>query len=135
MIQFELVSPEKKLISEPIAMAVIPGEDGELGVGEKHASFVVSLKSGVLKLYRDSMNDQPLHIFIAGGFADITGENCTVLAEEAINVSDIDAAELNKQKKTIEHDLGLAEEQSDKNRYQRHLNLINAKLDAVARAA
>ena len=48
LLQFELVSPEEKLVSEPVRLAVIPGEAGEMGVGANHASIVASLKPGVV---------------------------------------------------------------------------------------
>lgn len=70
-IKFELVSPEEKLVSEPVWHAVIPGEDGELGVGPQHTSLVVALKAGVARLYRKK-GDEPWKIFITGGFADVT---------------------------------------------------------------
>lgn len=131
-IQFELVSPEKKLFSEPVNMVVVPGEEGEMGVGKDHASFVVSLKPGVVSLYKESLNQEPQKVFIAGGFADVTGETCTVLAEEAIYVKDLDVAELTQKISDLEEDLGLAQELADQIRITRNLNLAKAKLAAAA---
>ena len=130
-IEFELVSPEEKLVSEPVALAVIPGEEGVMGVGADHASFVVALQPGVVKLYKDSMNDEPRSIFIAGGFADVTGQLCTVLAEQAVNVDDLNEEEIKTQISDLEEDLGLAEEEMDKIRIGRNLNLAKAKLTAL----
>lgn len=129
-IAFELVSPEEKLVSEPVKMAVIPGEDGELGVGAGHSSFVVSLKPGVVQLYTEG-ESEPRRIFIAGGFADVTGENCTVLAEEAVNVNDLDKADIEQQIKNLNEDLGLAEEEADKRRIKNKLALEKARLQAI----
>ena len=83
-IQFELVSPEEKLVSEPVAMAVIPGDEGEFGVLVGHSALVASLKPGVVELSVDGQDNR--RIFIASGFADVTPEQCTILAEEAVNV-------------------------------------------------
>ena len=132
-IQFELVSPEAKLMSGPVKMAVIPGEEGELGVGAGHAAFVVSLKPGVVKLYAPE-GGEPRRIFIAGGFADISGKNCTVLAEEAAMVDSIDPAQAAQQVKNLIEDLGLAQETADKIRITRQLNLAKARLQAVTGA-
>lgn len=128
-INFELVSPEARLVSEPVFMAVIPGEEGQLGVMAGHASLVASLKAGVVELYGEK-DGEPKKIFIAGGFADVTPENCSILAEEAVNVNDIDVSDLEQTIKTLQHDLQLAEEMTDKIRIQRHILLAEAKLEA-----
>lgn len=130
-IQFELVSPEEKLVSEPVHMAVIPGTEGEMGVGAQHASFVVSLKPGVVKLYKEGLSEDPRRIFIAGGFADVTGENCTVLAEQAVNVDELDASAIEHQIADLNEDLGMAVETTDKLRILRKLELAKAQLGAA----
>ena len=130
-INFELVSPEARLVSEPVDMIIIPGEEGKFGVMAGHASLVASLKAGIVELYKEK-DGEPQKIFIAGGFADVTAENCSVLAEEAINVADLDPAKLEKQLKELRHDLELAEEASDKARLQRHIAMTEAKISAKA---
>ena len=129
-IQFELVSPEEKLVSQPVKMAVIPGEEGEIGVGAGHMSLVSALKPGVLKLYTEGQA-APRRIFIAGGFADITGENCTVLAEEAIDVKNLKQAEIEQKIKNLTEDLGLAAEAADKARIKARLSIEKAKIQAI----
>ncbi|MBL4805071.1 MAG: ATP synthase F1 subunit epsilon [Alphaproteobacteria bacterium] len=128
-INFELVSPEAKLVSEPIHMAVIPGEEGQFGVMAGHASLVASLRAGIVELYKEE-NGDPKRIFIAGGFADVTSGNCSVLAEEAVNVNDIDTDVVQQSIKTLKHDLELAEEPADKIRLKRQIALAEAKLEA-----
>lgn len=129
-INFELVSPEAKLVSEPVHMAVIPGDEGEFGVLAGHSSLVASLKPGVVELRQEEGGDVR-KIFIAGGFADVTAAQCTVLAEEAVNVSDLDAAALEQQIANLNEDMGMAKEEADKNRIIRKLEVANAKLDAA----
>lgn len=128
-IQFELVSPERRLVSEPVTMAVIPGEEGEFGVLSGHSALVASLKPGVVELQFDGQDAR--RIFIAGGFADVTPEQCTVLAEEAVNVSDLDKGELEQQAKDLNEDIDLAKEEADKARVKKKLALVNAKLEAI----
>jgi F-type H+-transporting ATPase subunit epsilon len=131
---FELVSPEAKLVSEPVSMAVIPGEMGEMGVGYGHASFIVSLKPGVVKLYtNDNATDDKgaRKIFITGGFADITNESCTVLAEEAVNVADIEVAPVEQQIRDLTEDLSMAQNYAEKSRLTRKLALAKARLQAA----
>ena len=132
-IQFELVSPERRLVSEPVTMAVIPGTEGEFGVLSGHSALVASLKPGVVELQFDGQDAR--RIFIAGGFADVTPEQCTVLAEEAINVADIDVAELEQQVANLNEDLAIAQEAADKARIEKRITLANAKLDAAKAAA
>lgn len=128
-IHFELVSPERKLVSEPVLHAVIPGEEGEMGIGPDHSAFVVALKPGVVQLYKN--NEEPHRIFIAGGFADITNKSCTVLAEEAVNVNELNQTEIEQQIRDLTEDMGLAAEPGDKARVARKLKLTKARLEAI----
>ncbi|MDB2683169.1 ATP synthase F1 subunit epsilon [Alphaproteobacteria bacterium] len=130
-IQFELVSPERKLVSEPIYHAVLPAEEGQMGVGSGHSSYVVSLAPGVVELYADENDSDKRRIFIAGGFADITSKNCTVLAEQAVNVADLDEADLAQQLKDLNEDLGMTDEEADKRRVSQKITLVEAKLQAL----
>ena len=128
-IQFELVSPEAKLVSEPVKMAVIPGSEGQIGVLAGHSSLVASLKAGVVELHFSDSDTRK--VFIAGGFADVTPELCTILAEQAVNVNDLDQAALEKQIANLVEDLNLASEPADKTRIQKRLDLEKAKLAVV----
>ncbi len=130
MINFELVSPEEKLVSEPVNMAIIPGVEGEFGVGAGHSALVASLKAGTVELYAKA-GAQPRKIFIAGGFADVTAENCTILAEEAIDVAALNQEEIEQQITNLNEDMSLAEEEADKERIDRALDLVKAKLSAI----
>lgn len=132
-IQFELVSPEEKLVSEPVNMAVVPGVEGEMGVMAGHSSFVAALKPGVVQLYAEEDRQPGRKIFIAGGFADITAENCTVLAESAVNVKDLDRATIEQDLANLSEDLGLAAEEADKARIQGKIDLAQARLEAVTK--
>jgi len=83
----ELVSPEKLLFSRPVDMVVIPAAEGELGVLPGHAPMIVLLRGGVIRLYDGAQVTERL--FVAGGFAEITTESCTILANEAIPVAEV----------------------------------------------
>ena len=85
---FELVSPEKLLLSESVQMVVVPGAEGDFGVLIGHSPLISSLRPGVIDTYVGDKIDK--RIFVAGGFAEVTTQRCTVLAEEAIYVSAID---------------------------------------------
>jgi F-type H+-transporting ATPase subunit epsilon len=90
----ELVSPEKLLLSRPVDMVVIPASEGELGVLAGHAPMIVLLRGGVIRLYEGAQVTERL--FVAGGFAEITTERCTILANEAIPVAEVSRATAQK---------------------------------------
>lgn len=124
-INFELVSPESKLISEAIKMAVIPGSEGDFGVLNGHMPLVANIRTGVVEIYRENMKDITDRIFIAGGVADVTGDQCTLLAEQAINVNDIDKADVARQIENIKTDLEAITDEGDKSRFEKKLAVLN----------
>lgn len=132
MINFELVSPEEKLVSEEVYIAEMPGDMGMFGVAAGHVSLVSSLQPGVVRLLKESGDTNPRKIFITGGFADVTAKNCVVLAEEAIDVKDLNTASLEQHLKDLNEDLGLAKEQVDVMRIKDKIALTKAKLRAAA---
>ena len=87
-VEFELVSPERLVLSGPVDMVVVPGREGDFGVLPRHAPIISTIRPGVISVYRDGAVDR--RIFVAGGFAEVTGERCTVLAEEAVPLDEID---------------------------------------------
>ena len=89
--QLELVSPERLLLSRQVEMAVIPSAEGEMGVLPGHAPMVVALRGGVISVRENGAESERL--FVAGGFAEVLPDRCTVLADEATPVSDVSRAE------------------------------------------
>jgi F-type H+-transporting ATPase subunit epsilon len=93
-VEFELVAPEELLFSEPVELVVVPGAEGDFGVLPGHSPLISTLRTGVIAVYEnDSVNRR---IFVSGGFAEVTPERCTVLADEAValesaNRSDVEA--------------------------------------------
>ncbi|MDH3239579.1 MAG: F0F1 ATP synthase subunit epsilon [Alphaproteobacteria bacterium] len=90
-VEFELVSPTRLLVSEPVEMVVVPGEEGDFGALPGHAPFISQVRPGVIAIHGNG--EVTRRIFVAGGFAEVTQERCTVLAEEAVPVEDIDPAQ------------------------------------------
>jgi F-type H+-transporting ATPase subunit epsilon len=89
--QLELVSPERLLLSRPVEMAVIPAADGEMGVLPGHSPMIVALRGGIITVQENGQVSERL--FVAGGFAEVTPERCTVLADEATPVAQISRAQ------------------------------------------
>ena len=92
-ITFDLVSPERLLLSKAVDMVTVPGTEGYMGVMAGHASLVSTLRAGMI----DTLdNGQDTRFFIRGGFAEINATKITVLAEEAIPMSELDLAKLDQ---------------------------------------
>lgn len=126
---FELVSPERKLISGTAKMVTIPGEEGDFGVLPGHSALVATIRPGVVEILMADGASQ--RIFIAGGFADVSPTNCTVLAEEAVNVNDFNAADFEQTIRNLTEDMTMAKDDFEKARIARKLTLTRAKLQGV----
>jgi F-type H+-transporting ATPase subunit epsilon len=87
----ELVSPEKLLLSRQVEMATIPAVEGEMGVLPGHAPMIVALKGGVIRVRENGAETEKL--FVAGGFAEVSPERVTVLADEATPLAQLSRAE------------------------------------------
>ena len=99
-VNLEIVSPEKLLLSRDVDMVVIPASEGDMGVLEGHAPMMVTLRGGIVSLYSgDQLTDS---LFVAGGFAEVTPERCTVLAGEAMPVNEIERSEAEKRLRDAE---------------------------------
>lgn len=129
--QFELVSPEQVLASEEATMVVIPGEAGDFGVLADHAPLLSSIRPGVVTV---TLPDGSIKkIFVAGGFADVSGKICSVLAEEAVNVNELDKAKLDEMLKNLQDDLGFsADDAVKKARILNDIETTKAKIAAIA---
>jgi F-type H+-transporting ATPase subunit epsilon len=88
--QLELVSPEKLLLSRAVEMATLPAAEGEMGVLPGHSPMIVALRGGVITVKENGQVTERL--FVAGGFAEVTPERCTVLADEATPVAELSRA-------------------------------------------
>lgn len=128
---FELVSPEQKLMSEPVHMVVVPGEEGDFGVLSQHSALVSSIRAGVLEIYANDNDTNPRKIFVAGGFADVTPNSLTVLAEEANMVSDLDKTAIEKQISEWQQDLSIAEDPAKKLLIKQKIETAEAKVFAI----
>ena len=116
-VALEVVSPEALLLSRDVDMVVIPASEGDIGVLPNHASTIVLLRGGTISITEGGRVTERL--FVSGGFAEITPERCTVLADEAVP-----AAELSR----TEGERRLAEAQGE---YDRADKMDVAALDAA----
>ena len=83
-LHFSLVSPERELFSGEVDQVDAPGTDGDFGVLAGHAPFMTTLREGRVKVFADS---RVIAFDVQGGFADVTPEGLTILAEQAIEAT------------------------------------------------
>ena len=132
LFQFELVSPERQLISEQVAEVVVPSAEGEFGVLKDHAPFMATIKPGILKVKGDS--GDWAEYFVRGGFADVAAGGLTVLAEKAVPVGEISSADLEQQIKNAEEDVADAKDDDAKQKAEMVLSQLRDVAEALKAA-
>ena len=95
-VTFELVAPERLLVSADVDMVVVPGTKGDFGVLPGHAPLIAAVRAGVIDIYEGGLEAKSITqlIFVAGGVAEVTETRCTVLAEQAAPVGDLKVADV-----------------------------------------
>jgi F-type H+-transporting ATPase subunit epsilon len=121
-ISFDLVSPERLLLSEDAEMVTIPGTEGDMGVMAGHMPLISTLRPGLIDVKGGTEGD--IRFYVLGGFAEITGTKMTVLAEEAVPMSELDRASLDKRITAAEQDFLLAPSDNEKMKAQATLNYL-----------
>jgi F-type H+-transporting ATPase subunit epsilon len=131
-VNFELVSPQRLLMSEAVDMVVVPGAEGDFGVMAEHAPLISTVRPGTITVYQgDAVSDR---IFVAGGFAEVTGERCTVLAEEAERLDDIDRPAVESQLQLLRSDLGAARSDEERAVLEARIAIAEAKIESLTTA-
>jgi F-type H+-transporting ATPase subunit epsilon len=90
LLDFELVSPERRLAKAKVAMVVVPGAEGDFGVLPGHAPMMSTIRPGAIAIHETDGGPATQRFFIDGGFAEVTETGLTILAERATPVSEID---------------------------------------------
>lgn len=99
---FELVSPERLIFSGEVEQVVVPGSEGQFTVLSGHSPMMSMLRPGVVEVAGRDLSER---LFVRGGFADISPTGLTILAEQAIPLAELDAAQIGKQVRAAEEDL------------------------------
>ena len=81
-LHFELVTPDRLVMSDEVYMVVVPGTEGDSGIMAGHAPYMTTLKNGDIAVYRTA-GGQPERIRVDGGFAEVSDKGLTILAEKA----------------------------------------------------
>ena len=145
-VQFELVTPERLLLSEMVEMVVVPGTEGNFGVLPGHAPLISSIRPGTIDVYEGQTIAR--RIFVVSGIAEVTPERCTVLADEALPPDELDRGAIEAGLQTVQGNLPSLREQvaratgSDRDtllvefrRLERQQNVLQAELQALSEIA
>ena len=107
-INFDFVSPEASIVSSEVDMVLIPGIDGDAGILPDHSPFMTTLRQGIVEVTFEQGNVKKY--LVEGGFADITQDKMTILAETSLNLSDSDSKVLKSEIDIINEKLASAKE-------------------------
>src|SRR5882672_8495586 len=124
---FELASPEQLVFSGEVEHVVVPGTEGEFGVLAGHAPLIAMLKPGILVILGDG---EPKRIVVGGGFAEVSPDGLTVLAELAVPIEHFDRGQLASQIKDTEEDVADATEDSARDKAREKLEHLKALQEA-----
>ena len=103
LIQLDVVTPERRVVSERVESVAVPGANGELGILPAHSPLISQLQTGILAYVENGVTHQ-LHV--SGGFVEVNHDRVSVLAEIAELPDEIDAAKARADKEQFEKALG-----------------------------
>ncbi len=128
-VAFELVSPERLLLAADCEMVVVPGMEGDFGVLAGHVPMISAVRPGVIEVHEEgAVTDR---VFISGGLAEVTGDRLTVLAEDAVAVAELNAADLDQRIKDAEEDLEDATTDAARHKFEATITLLSEMRQAV----
>jgi F-type H+-transporting ATPase subunit epsilon len=119
---FDLVSPEELVFSGEVEHVVVPGTEGEFGVLAGHAPLVAMLKPGILRI----LGANELRILVVGGFAEVSPDGLTVLADRAVPVEEVDPAVIAGEIKDTEEDAADAKDEATRDKLRTKLEQLRA---------
>ena len=111
MLKLEIISPKEKVFSTEAKQVVLPTESGEIGLLTGHIPLVTQLKLGALKVINESNQEA---FAIQGGFAQLVSDKISILTDEAIAASDLEASAIEASINALEKQLASAESASEK---------------------
>jgi len=142
-VQFELVSPERLIISTEVDMVVVPGTEGNFGVLPGHSPLISTIRPGTIDICQGGAVTE--RVFVVGGIAEVTPERCTVLAEDAMAPDALERGAIEAELQTAESHLPILREQigraqgtererlaTELRHLERQQSVARAKLQALA---
>lgn len=128
-VTFELVSPDRLVLSVEAGMVSLPGIEGDMGILPGHAPLISALRAGVIEV--EGAADGADRIFIASGFAEIAADRLTVLAEDAVPVDELDRAGLEQRIQNTREDIEDAKDDEERRQCEERLTLLENMLAAA----
>ena len=128
-LHFDLVSPERRVFAGEVDMVVVPGVEGDFGVLAGHAPFMSTIRTGAIAVHA---GNDVIRTFIRGGFAEVTAGGLTILAEEAIDLADVNAEEVSRSLTEAREDLGQARNDDERRDAEARIEKFEALLGALA---
>lgn len=129
---FELVSPERILMSQDVEMVVVPGGEGYFGAMAGHAPLISTLNPGPIDVY-EQRPERSSSIFVSGGFVEVTGDRVTVLAEGATPLDELDAGAVDQKIRDLGEDVADAKSDTERQSAERALAVAKAQRTALSR--
>ena len=129
-VKLDLVSPEKLLLSKDVEMAILPASEGDMA---GHSPVISTVRPGTITVFKGNSVEE--RIFVAGGFVEVNEKSCIILAEQAVNVSDINAEAAQSEVNNLRDDVNTAKDEAEKSAAEEALVIAEAKLDAVKNPA
>ena len=126
---FELVSPERLLVSEPVESVLVPGSEGDFQVLANHAPVLSTLRPGLLDVVLPGGKER--RIFVRGGFAEAGPDSLTVLAQNAIDSADLNKSALAQEIKNAEEDVADAKDDEIRDKAQGNLDGLKLIRDTL----
>jgi F-type H+-transporting ATPase subunit epsilon len=126
---FELVSPERLLLSTEVDSVVIPGAEGDFGVLPGHSRLISTIRPGVITVFQGGRAAD--RIFVEGGFAEVTPVGCTVLAEHATPVADISREQAAQAVQDAKEDIEDSKDEASKAAAAKGLEVAEARMRAI----
>jgi len=120
-LSFQLVMPEREVLATEADMVVVPGSEGDFGVLHGHAPLISTVRPGVLEVIQDNKVER--RFIVVGGFAEVTPERCTVLADEATPFEEVTAEQLAERERDAERELVDAATDAEKAKAQKDLDV------------
>ncbi len=128
-VAFELVSPERLLVTAEADMVVVPGSEGDFAVLAGHAPMISTLRPGTLEVYQGDVAED--RYFVAGGFAEVAGDRLVVLAEETIPMAALDRADLERLIHDAEQDVADANDDAGRDKAQERADHLRDMLASL----
>jgi F-type H+-transporting ATPase subunit epsilon len=128
-LHFELVSPERLLLSEDVDLVTVPGKEGEFGVMVGHAPLMATLRPGIIDV--QVQGQAARRIFVRSGFAEVTPKGLTILADRAVPMAEVDVELLDQEIRNAEEDVADAKSDAARQSAQESLDQLRQLRSAL----